>query len=57
MMTPAEIIKATIGISPPSSNNYASCYAIPISTPKPVDKKGHNGPHQSHYTFEKGITK
>lgn len=39
------------------NNNYASCYAIPISTPRPADKKGHNGPHQSHYTFEKGITK
>jgi hypothetical protein len=41
-----EIGKVTVG----SSNNYASCYAIPISTPRPSDKKGHNGPHQSHYT-------
>jgi hypothetical protein len=37
------------------NNNYASSYAVPISTPKPVDKKGHNGPHQSHYTFPKCI--
>ncbi len=23
------------------NNNYASCYAIPISTPKPITKKVH----------------
>ena len=40
------------------NNNYASCYAIPISTPrntfgksiaKEDSNKGHNGPHQSHF--------
>lgn len=25
------------------SNNYASSYAIPL-----LEKKGHNGPHESH---------
>ena len=30
------------------SNNYACSYAIPIGTPKSIERKGHNGPHQSH---------
>ena len=30
------------------NNNYSSCYAIPIGTPKPIEKKGHNGCHESH---------
>jgi hypothetical protein len=41
--------KYGLDIGTKHNNNYASCYAIPISTPRPVDKKGHNGPHQSHF--------
>lgn len=37
-MTPAEIIKAT-SIGSTSNNNYASSYAVPISTPKPKPKE------------------
>ena len=40
--------KRAIEIGKASNNNYASCYAIPIETPKSIERKGHNGPHQSH---------
>lgn len=36
-MTPDEIIKAT-SMGSKSNNNYASCYALPISTPKSKPK-------------------
>jgi hypothetical protein len=39
--------KQAIGIGRASNNNYASCYAVPISTPK-SERKGHNGMHESH---------
>lgn len=39
--------KKAISIGSRLNNNYASCYAIPISTPK-SERKGHNGMHESH---------
>ena len=47
-----EDLKKAIEIGMKSSNNYASCYAIPISTPVSVklkERKGHNGAHPSHF--------
>ena len=44
------------GISKTCNNNYASSYAIPISpisTPKPIERKGHNGMHESHISSKK----
>lgn len=43
-----EDYKRAIDIGMRSNNNYASSYAIPIGTPKSIERKGHNGAHQSH---------
>lgn len=42
-------IEYGLDVGSKSNNNYASCYAIPISTPNQIENKGHNGPHPSHY--------